>query len=67
MTIDSTSNYNDNNDKEDEIEYEENEAGEMVVKRKNPGPWKVTEPAETIPIPKGTKICKKIKFIISKI
>ncbi|XP_025423578.1 protein CDV3 homolog isoform X2 [Sipha flava] len=41
--------YSDNNDKEDDVEFEENEAGEMVPKRKNPGPWKVHEPEPTPP------------------
>lgn len=50
LTIDNSSNYLDNNDKDDEIEFEENEAGEMVPKRKNLGPWKVTEPEPALPV-----------------
>lgn len=50
LTIDNSSNYSDNNDKDDEIEFEENEAGEMVPKRKNLGPWKVTEPEPAPPV-----------------
>lgn len=53
LTTDGSSNYTDNNEKDDEIEFEENENGEMVPKKKNAGPWKVTEP-EIAPPPKGT-------------
>lgn len=52
LTIDNTSNFSDNNDKDDEIEFEENEAGEIVPKRKPAGPWKVQE-VEPAPTPKG--------------
>lgn len=53
LTTDCSSNYTDSNDKDDEIEFEENENGEMVPRRKNAGPWKVPEP-EPAPPPKGT-------------
>lgn len=54
LTTECSSNYADNNEKDDEIEFEENDNGEMVPKKKNVGPWKVPEP-EYIPppIPKG--------------
>lgn len=61
LTTDCSYNFSDNNEKDDEIEFEENEAGEMVPKRKNPGPWKVTEPEPTPP-PKGNYRCLT-KFI----
>lgn len=51
LTTDSP-HYSDSNEKDEEIEFEENEAGEMVPKRKNPGPWKVQE-VEPVPPPKG--------------
>lgn len=60
LTTDCSSNCSDNNEKDDEIEFEENEAGELVPKRKNAGPWKVPEP-EPAPPPKGT--CIYILFI----
>lgn len=52
LTTDSTSNCSDNNDRDSEIEFEENEAGEMIPKRKNTGPWKVTE-IESTSLPKA--------------
>ncbi|CAH1732813.1 protein CDV3 homolog [Aphis gossypii] len=51
LTADCPSSFTDNNDKDDEIEFEENEAGEMVPKRKNAGPWKLTEPEQPPPPP----------------
>lgn len=51
LTADCPSSFTDNNDKDDEIEFEENEAGEMVPKRKNAGPWKLTEPEQPLPPP----------------
>ncbi|XP_029344575.1 protein CDV3 homolog [Acyrthosiphon pisum] len=53
LTADCPSNLTDNNEKDDEIEFEENEAGEMVPKRKNAGPWKVNEPELPPPPPKA--------------
>jgi len=53
LTADCPSNLTDNNEKDDEIEFEEREAGEMVPKRKNAGPWKVNEPEQPPPPPKG--------------
>lgn len=53
LTADCPSNFTDNNEKDDEIEFEENEAGEMVPKRKNAGPWKVNEPEQPPPPPIG--------------
>uniref|UniRef100_A0A2S2P0M7 Protein CDV3 n=1 Tax=Schizaphis graminum TaxID=13262 RepID=A0A2S2P0M7_SCHGA len=53
LTADCPSNFTDNNDKDDEIEFEENEAGEMVPKRKNAGPWKLNEPEQPPPPPKA--------------
>lgn len=55
LTADSNTNYSDS-DKDNEIEFEENEAGEMIPKRKNTGPWKVSD-IEPIPLPKG--ICNQ--------
>ncbi|KAL4135672.1 hypothetical protein QTP88_007270 [Uroleucon formosanum] len=49
LTADCPANFTDNNEKDDEIEFEENEAGEMVPKRKNAGPWKVNEPEQPPP------------------
>lgn len=59
LTVDCPSNFTDNNDKDDEIEFEENEAGEMVPKRKNAGPWKVNEPEQPPPPPK-VEVQKKV-------
>lgn len=55
LTTECSSNCPDNNEKDDEVEFEENDVGEMVPKKKNVGPWKVREP-EYIPppTPKGT-------------
>lgn len=58
LTTDCSSNFLDNNEKDDEIEFEENEAGEMVPKRKNAGPWKVTE-IEPTPPPKAPEPVQK--------
>lgn len=52
LTIDSISNCSDYNEKDSDIEFEKNEVGEMVPKRKNTGPWKVPE-VESTPTPKG--------------
>ncbi|XP_050439358.1 protein CDV3 homolog [Adelges cooleyi] len=49
LTADVSSNCSDNNEKDDAIEFEENEAGEMVPKRKQAGPWKVHEPEPVAP------------------
>ncbi|VVC42177.1 Protein CDV3 [Cinara cedri] len=51
LTTDSISNCSDYNDKDSDIEFEKNEVGEMVPKRKNTGPWKVPE-IESTPTPK---------------
>jgi len=53
LTADCPSNLTDNNEKDDEVEFAENEAGEMVPKRKNAGPWKLNEPEQPPPPPKG--------------
>lgn len=52
LTTDGSTNCSDNNDKDDAVEFEENEAGEMVPKRKQAGPWKVAETEVVVP-PKG--------------
>lgn len=54
LTTEGMSNCSDYNDKDNEVEFEKNEIGEMVPKRKNTGPWKVQE-AET-PTPQGILI-----------
>lgn len=60
LTTDSNTNYSDNSDKDNEIEFEENEAGEMIPKRKNTGPWKVSD-IEPIPPPKAPEPVVKEK------
>ncbi|XP_050530470.1 protein CDV3 homolog [Daktulosphaira vitifoliae] len=55
LTTDGSTNCSDSNDKDDTVEFEENEAGEMVPKRKQAGPWKVAE-AEIVVMPKDDPI-----------
>lgn len=54
LTVDGTSNCSDLNDKDSDVEFEKNEIGELVPKRKNTGPWKVQEVEN--PTPQGNFI-----------
>jgi len=52
LTTDCASNSSDSNERDNEVQFEENESGEMIPKRKNLGPWKVPEIEPTL-LPKG--------------